>query len=108
HEAFFCTDLTVDAAFILEGYARRWTIEVAFHEQKEFLSRAAPADWLSPFTGMPSSRYTTSANKSSVAGVQSVMRRLKARSGIAQLHWHRFRHGIAQTALRKAADIGTV
>jgi hypothetical protein len=26
-EAFFCTDLTVDHAFILEGYARRWTIE---------------------------------------------------------------------------------
>src|SRR5437764_11484059 len=31
-EAFFCTDLTVDHAFILEGYARRWTIEVAFHD----------------------------------------------------------------------------
>src|SRR3954464_10486062 len=26
-EAFFCTDLTVDPAFILEGYARQWTIE---------------------------------------------------------------------------------
>jgi site-specific recombinase XerD len=44
----------------------------------------------------------------SVAGVQSVMRRLKARSGIARLHWHLFRHGFAQTALRKGADIGTV
>src|SRR5947208_3391858 len=36
-ETFFCTDRTVDAAFILTGYARRWTIEVAFHDQKQFL-----------------------------------------------------------------------
>jgi hypothetical protein len=36
-EAFFCTDLTVDAACMLEGYAHRWTIEVAFHDQKQFL-----------------------------------------------------------------------
>jgi hypothetical protein len=36
-EAFFCTDRTVDAAFILETYARRWTLEVAFHDQKQFL-----------------------------------------------------------------------
>src|SRR5262249_35068227 len=41
-EAFFCTDLTVDAAFILQGYARRWTIEVAFHEQKQFLGFEDP------------------------------------------------------------------
>lgn len=41
-EAFFCTDLTVDAAFILEGYARRWTIEVAFHDQKQFLGFEDP------------------------------------------------------------------
>ena len=41
-EAFFCTDLTVDHAFILEGYARRWTIEVAFHDQKQFLGFEDP------------------------------------------------------------------
>jgi hypothetical protein len=41
-EAFFCTDLTVDAAFILEGYARRWTIEVAFYNQKQFLGFEDP------------------------------------------------------------------
>jgi hypothetical protein len=41
-EAFFCTDLTVDAAFILHSYARRWTIEVAFHDQKQFLGFAEP------------------------------------------------------------------
>jgi len=35
-EAFFCTDPTVAAAFILEGYARRWMLEVAFHDQKQF------------------------------------------------------------------------
>jgi hypothetical protein len=39
-EAFFCTDLTVDAAFILTGYAHRWTLEVAFHDQKQFLGFA--------------------------------------------------------------------
>ncbi|MCC7366906.1 MAG: hypothetical protein IT306_00695, partial [Chloroflexi bacterium] len=33
-EACFCTDLTVDHAFILEGYARRWTIETALEEVK--------------------------------------------------------------------------
>jgi hypothetical protein len=41
-EAFFCTDLTVDHPFILEGYARRWTIEVAFHDQKQFLGFEDP------------------------------------------------------------------
>jgi len=41
-EAFFCTDLTVDAAFILEGYARRWTIEVTVHDQKQFLGFEDP------------------------------------------------------------------
>jgi hypothetical protein len=41
-EAFFCTDLTVDHAGILEGYARRWTIEVAFHDQKQFLGLEDP------------------------------------------------------------------
>src|SRR3954467_8758713 len=37
-EAFFCTD----HAFILEGYARRWTIEVAFRDQKQLLGFEDP------------------------------------------------------------------
>ena len=41
-EAFFCTDRTVDHAFILEGYARRWTIEVAFHDHKQVLGFEDP------------------------------------------------------------------
>src|SRR3954454_5214035 len=41
-EAFFCTALTVDHASILEGYARRWTIEVAFHDQKQLLGFEDP------------------------------------------------------------------
>lgn len=41
-EAFFCTDLTVDPAFMLTGYARRWTIEVAFHDQKQVLGFEDP------------------------------------------------------------------
>jgi hypothetical protein len=39
-EAFFCTDLTVGAAFILEGYARRWCLEVTFHDAKQALGLA--------------------------------------------------------------------
>jgi Transposase DDE domain len=41
-EAFFCTDLTVSPAFLLEGYARRWTLEVSFHDQKQFLGFGDP------------------------------------------------------------------
>ena len=36
-EAFFCTDLDCDAAFILATYARRWTLEVTFHDAKQHL-----------------------------------------------------------------------
>jgi DDE superfamily endonuclease len=41
-EAFFCTDLSVDAPFILEGYARRWTLEVAYHDAKQWLGLEDP------------------------------------------------------------------
>jgi hypothetical protein len=39
-EAFFCTDTAVTEAFILEGYARRWTLEVTFHDTKQYLGLA--------------------------------------------------------------------
>ncbi|MDQ5827609.1 MAG: transposase [Chloroflexota bacterium] len=41
-EAFFCTDLSADAVFILEAYARRWCLEVTFHDAKQFLGLADP------------------------------------------------------------------
>jgi len=41
-EAFFCTDLTMTPTSILEGFARRWTIEVTFHDSKQFLGFATP------------------------------------------------------------------
>jgi len=41
-EAFFCTDNRVDAAFILEGFARRWCLEVTFHDSKQFLGFEDP------------------------------------------------------------------
>jgi len=41
-EAFFCTDPTAEARFILEVYARRWTLEVTFHDAKPFLGFAEP------------------------------------------------------------------
>src|SRR5712691_1666333 len=36
-EAFFCTDLCREAAFVLETYAHRWTLEVTFHDSKQHL-----------------------------------------------------------------------
>src|SRR5437879_538314 len=36
-EAFFCTDLGRDAAFVLQTYAARWTLEVTFHDSKQHL-----------------------------------------------------------------------
>jgi hypothetical protein len=36
-EAFFCTDLTQDSAFMLQTYAARWTLEVTFHDSKQHL-----------------------------------------------------------------------
>jgi len=41
-EAFFCTDPTAEARFILETYACRWTLEVTFHDAKQFLGFADP------------------------------------------------------------------
>jgi hypothetical protein len=41
-EAFFCTDTSAAEAFILEGYARRWTLEVTFHDAKPHLGLADP------------------------------------------------------------------
>jgi hypothetical protein len=41
-EAFFCTDLTTRASFILESYARRWALEVAFHDGKQLLGFEDP------------------------------------------------------------------
>jgi site-specific recombinase XerD len=41
-------------------------------------------------------------------GLHSVMRRLRAKSGIVRMHWHLFRHGFAQNALRMGADPTTV
>lgn len=44
----------------------------------------------------------------SYSATNFIMRSLKQRSGIARVHWHFFRHGFAQHALRKGAEIGTV
>lgn len=41
-EAFFCTDPSVRASFILEGYARRWTLEVTFRDGKQHLGFEDP------------------------------------------------------------------
>lgn len=41
-EAFLCTDRQATAAFILESYARRWSLEVAFHDGKQHLGFEDP------------------------------------------------------------------
>lgn len=41
-DAFFCTDPTLAAATILETYARRWTLEVTFHDAKQYLGFENP------------------------------------------------------------------
>jgi len=41
-EAFFCTDLTVGARFVLETFARRWTLEVTFFDCKQSLGFEEP------------------------------------------------------------------
>jgi len=41
-EAFFTTALAATPAFLLETYARRWTLEVAFHDQKQHLGFEDP------------------------------------------------------------------
>jgi hypothetical protein len=46
--AFFCTDLSLGATCLLEAYARRWTLEVAFHDQKQFLGFEDPQNQAAP------------------------------------------------------------
>lgn len=41
-QAFFCTDLAAGAAFVLETYARRWTLEVTCHDTKQALGFEDP------------------------------------------------------------------
>lgn len=41
-EAFFCTDVQASAAFILDTYAHRWTLEVAFRDGKQHLGFEDP------------------------------------------------------------------
>ena len=41
-EAFFCTDCGASTAFILSHYARRWTLEVTFHDVKQSLGFEDP------------------------------------------------------------------
>lgn len=41
-EAFFSTDTRAAARFILETYAKRWTLEVAFHDCKQALGFEDP------------------------------------------------------------------
>jgi hypothetical protein len=57
--AFCCTDLTVSVAFLLETYAKRWTLEVTFWLLKGWLGFEEPQNQTeravrrtAPFTGL--------------------------------------------------------
>src|SRR5437879_1403365 len=58
-EAFFCTDLQPDPAFVLQTYAARWTLEVTFHDSKQHLGfgqaqnqAVAAVQRTAPFAGL--------------------------------------------------------
>jgi DDE superfamily endonuclease len=44
-EALVATDPSVSAAFVIQGYCRRWTIEVAFFDSKQYLGLHDPRVW---------------------------------------------------------------
>ena len=42
-EALVSTDPTASAAFVIQGYCRRWSVELAFFDSKQYLGLARPA-----------------------------------------------------------------
>jgi DDE superfamily endonuclease len=44
-EALVATDPTVSAAFVIQGYCRRWSVELAFFESKQHLGLHDPQVW---------------------------------------------------------------
>lgn len=44
-EALVATDPTVSAAFVIQGYCRRWSIELAFFDSKQYLGHHDPRVW---------------------------------------------------------------
>jgi hypothetical protein len=44
-EALLCTDVTMSVEEIVAGYCRRWSIEVAFHDSKQYLGLADARVW---------------------------------------------------------------
>jgi hypothetical protein len=44
-EALLATSSEVSAAAVISGYCRRWSVEVAFFESKQFLGRYDPHVW---------------------------------------------------------------
>jgi hypothetical protein len=44
-EALVATDPTVSAVFVIQGYCRRWSIELAFFDSKQYLGLHDPRVW---------------------------------------------------------------
>jgi hypothetical protein len=44
-EVLLCTDATASAELVLQGYARRWSIELSFFDSKQYLGLQDPRVW---------------------------------------------------------------
>ncbi len=44
-EALVATDPTASAAFVILGYCRRWSVELAFFDSKQYLGLHDPRVW---------------------------------------------------------------
>jgi hypothetical protein len=44
-EVLLATDPTVTAAFVIQGYCRRWSVELCFHDSKQHLGLHEPRVW---------------------------------------------------------------
>jgi hypothetical protein len=47
-EALLCTDVTMAVGEIVSGYCRRWSIEVTFHDSKQYLGLQDARVWCEP------------------------------------------------------------
>jgi hypothetical protein len=106
-EAFFCTDLTVSASFILTAYARRWGLEVTIYDCKQSLGFEDPQNQTAravrrtaPFAGLVYALVVLWAAQQVAAGGDIVTRAVPCRPWYRQKATLSFQDLL--TALRQA------
>ena len=60
-EALLCTDVTKSVEEVVAGYCRRWSIEVAFHDAKQYLGMADARVWCEASMWSERTRWGSSA-----------------------------------------------